>query len=68
MKLANALDLHRRKCNVCGKIFEASNQYVFKTQRTRHRDSFDYYCSYSCLRAYEKEQEKKKNIKIRREA
>ena len=57
---SNALDLHPKRCEQCGKKFECSVQHVYKRYKPKSRKAFVYFCSYSCLRAYDREHEKKR--------
>ena len=46
------LGLHPRKCHKCGKDFECRYEYAFKlSDKKKHAKWF---CSYSCLRSFEK--------------
>ena len=47
------LGLHPRKCHVCGKGFECRNDYVFH-RKSKNGDR-KWFCSYKCMRAYERE-------------
>lgn len=47
-----AFDLYKRKCPVCGKRFESGKQYAYK--REHRHNNFYYFCSWHCLREYEK--------------
>ena len=47
-----------RKCKECGKKFFANDDYVYKHKRGPH--DAKWFCSWSCMRKYEKEQEAKK--------
>ena len=49
--------LFPHKCRVCGKKFECRNEYVYKILDGK---SFAWFCSYRCMREYEKNHEKKK--------
>ena len=50
---APAFDLIPRKCEKCGKKFEASKDWAYKLPR-RTRSTIPYFCSWKCLREYEK--------------
>ena len=47
--------LREHRCRECGKVFECSEGYVYKRKKKDH--NFDYFCSYSCLRKYDKRKE-----------
>ena len=47
-----AFDLYKRKCPVCGKKFESGRKYAYK--REHRHNNFYYFCSWHCLREYEK--------------
>ena len=49
-----AFDLYQRKCEVCGKRFESCVEYAYKVQKKKHKDRYYYFCSWRCLRQYEK--------------
>lgn len=58
MRVNETLGLHERKCVQCGKDFEARQEWQYKRPKTVHdHTSYRYFCSYRCLRAYEKEHE-----------
>ena len=43
------LGLSERVCDICGKKFEARQEYVYKQEKGEKRTTV-YYCSYSCFR------------------
>ena len=59
-KLSTALGLRIHKCVNCGKTFECSVDYVYKRTKPNSRGYFNYLCSYSCLREYDKTHENKR--------
>lgn len=42
--------LRERKCIVCGKVFDAQPGHAYKKRKKGKKESFDFYCSYSCMR------------------
>ena len=49
------LGLFKRKCSECGKDFESHTEYVYKRNRKgRKKAAYDYFCSYSCMRKWDK--------------
>lgn len=52
------IGLYPHKCASCGKSFEARREYAYKLHKYKTSDDFVWFCSYKCLRLYEK-----KNIK-----
>lgn len=55
------IGLHAHKCDVCGAEFECTSTYIYKkSSRDRHSRNI-YYCSYSCMREAEKEEEKNRS-------
>lgn len=55
--------MYPRKCKTCGKEFEARREYGWKIPQYRSSEFFYYFCSYSCMRAYETAKEEKKKPK-----
>lgn len=51
-----AFDLYKRKCPVCGKRFECGTLYAYK--RARRHNMFFYFCSWKCLRQYDRNRRK----------
>lgn len=51
--------LYPHKCKQCGKKFEARSEYAYKLHKFKTSDDFVWFCSYSCLRAYEEKHKKK---------
>ena len=51
-----AFDLYRHKCKTCGKNFYGSAEWAYKARNKRK--TFDYFCTYKCLRVYQKGREK----------
>ncbi len=51
-------DLHDRKCKQCGKLFESRKEYAYRSQVKKGR--YIYFCSYKCMRKYEKKKEENK--------
>lgn len=49
-----AFDLHKRKCAQCGKNFESRMEYAYKVERRKGKKLYYYFCSWHCLRQYEK--------------
>ena len=59
------MGLHNRKCTQCGKQFEGRMEYAYKIPIKKITSAYYYFCSYKCMRAYEKEhvnERKKKEI------
>ena len=54
------IGLYHRKCKTCGKEFEARKEYGWKIAPYKSSDFSYYFCSYSCMRAYEVAKEEKK--------
>jgi YHS domain-containing protein len=57
--------LYNRICTQCGKHFEGRSEYAYKVQDKHITDKYYYFCSWKCLRAYEREHidwKKKKEI------
>ena len=48
------IGLYPHKCGECGKRFEARTEYAYKLHRFKTSDDFIWFCSYKCLREYEK--------------
>ena len=46
------LGLTERTCKICGKKFEAAPEYVYKRKQGQGREI--YFCSYTCMRTYDK--------------
>lgn len=59
-----AFGLKKHKCDVCGKPFECTAQYVYKIRKTR-ADMYAFFCSYKCMRVREKEIENEKYRPVR---
>lgn len=49
-------DLYPRKCEVCGKRFEAKLDYVYKEGRLHKKNR--YFCSWRCLRQWRQSKRK----------
>lgn len=58
-----AFELYPRKCKVCGKGFESCFDWVYKTRPTGKR--WVWFCSWGCLRKYEKAHPKRVREKNR---
>lgn len=56
---SEALGLHEHTCHTCGKNFECRTDYAYKKYTTRSRGT-EYYCSYTCMRKAERNEESKK--------
>lgn len=54
------IGLYPHKCKECGKKFEARSEYAYKLHRYKSSDDFEWFCSYKCLREYEKTHSRKK--------
>ncbi|MBP5423873.1 MAG: hypothetical protein J6Y78_15660 [Paludibacteraceae bacterium] len=48
--LKKTLGMHDRKCCICGKSFEATNDYVYKRRNKGKKETYSYFCSWKCLR------------------
>ena len=53
------IGLWPHKCHVCGKMFECTKDYVYKI--LRKGGAYTWFCSYKCMRAFEKEKENGKH-------
>ena len=65
-RVSRYFEAHERKCPQCGKIHYPIDleNYAYKRIRClKGTERLLYFCSWSCLRAYEKEQEEKKKAK-----
>ena len=51
-----AFDLYKRKCPVCGKRFESGVMYAYK--REKRHNSYHYFCSWHCLRQFDRNSRK----------
>ena len=51
-------DLFDRKCRQCGKHFESRKEYSYR--KTVKKGRYIYFCSYKCMRLYEKARMEKK--------
>ena len=57
--MAKSLGFRLRKCEYCGKEFEAQPQWGYRKRiSSRHHDSYVYFCSYKCMRKDEEENER----------
>lgn len=50
-------DLYPHKCTICGKAFEAGLMYAYKRE-TRSHGKIYWFCSYHCMREFDKRKEK----------
>lgn len=48
-----------KKCKCCGKIFDFFPEWRYRLSK---ESGYDYFCSWKCLRAYEKEKPRKCKI------
>lgn len=53
------LGLYPRTCKTCGKKFESKKEYAWKCRQETYSTKTHYFCSYGCMREYEKKVEKK---------
>lgn len=49
-------ELKMKKCPICGTVFKATHEYVYKRNDT-------YFCRYNCMRAFDRKKEQKKKKK-----
>lgn len=56
------LGLYPRKCKTCGKHFESKREYGWKCRSKTYSTHCVYFCSYGCMREYEKQYMKQKSI------
>lgn len=52
-----AFDLYPRRCKQCGKRFESCVEWAYKIEKST--DRYWYFCTWKCLREYEKNWRKK---------
>lgn len=52
------LGLYQYKCKQCGKKFEGRKEYGWRVPEGRSNAIFHYFCSYGCMRQYEKRDKK----------
>lgn len=57
-KCCKTLGLFKHKCEMCGKEFECTKDYVYKIAKKTHSERYYYYCSYTCFRKAQKEKER----------
>ena len=55
--LLRAFDLYKRKCAQCGKHFEGCKEWAYKIEKVT--DRYWYFCTWKCLREFEKRGVKK---------
>jgi hypothetical protein len=53
LNYVEALGLKEHKCTVCGKKFECKTTYAYRKVNKKGKANI-YFCSYSCMRKYEK--------------
>lgn len=59
--------LYSHRCGECGKGFECRREYAYKIHKYQSSDDFVWFCSYRCLRQYEKTHQKPEKQPTRRE-
>ena len=57
--------LYPHKCKMCGKRFEARKEYAYKLHRYKSSDDYDWFCSYKCLRQYERKKRSERHPTVR---
>ena len=55
--MLKTIGLYKHRCRVCGKEFECRSSYAYKRGRN---DNYIWFCSWHCIREYDKRIEKKK--------
>ena len=55
----NYIGIYVHKCPICGKKFECRSDYGWKKQLGNKGDKFAWFCSYSCMREFERTKIKK---------
>lgn len=53
--LEKAIGLHAHVCKSCGKTFECRTSYAYKKNVGKHNSTTIWFCSYTCMRSFEKE-------------
>ena len=58
--IGKTVGLYKHKCKQCMKEFECRREYAYKIPFSKNDGRYYWFCSYKCIRAYERDHDKRK--------